>query len=81
MGYVAEAYAIAATGINVYALQPGMRLKVVAGGAIAVGDLVKLTTGGKVVVEAAATTRTVNTVGQCELASTNDGDLTYVTIR
>jgi len=52
----------------------------VAGGAIAVGDLVKLTTGGKVVVEAAATTRTVNTVGVCSLATSSDGDLTYIYI-
>lgn len=59
----------------------GQRVKCVAGGAIAVGDLVKLTTGGKVVAETTpTTTRTVNTVGVCSLASTNDGDLTYIYI-
>lgn len=52
-----------------------------AGGAIAVGDLVKLTTAGKVVAETTpTTTRTVNTVGVCSLAASNDGDLTYIYI-
>ena len=77
---MAEAFAASAV-CQVYPLMCGQRFKCVAGGAIAVGDLVKLTTGGKVVAETTpTTTRTVNTVGVCSLATSNDGDLTYIYI-
>lgn len=53
-------------------------VKVVAGGAIAIGDYVKAGASGKVVVETSNTTPTAFTIGQAFTASTNDGDAIFI---
>jgi hypothetical protein len=53
-------------------------VKVVAGGAIAIGDYVKAGASGKVVVETSATTPTAFTIGQAFTASSTDGDAIFI---
>jgi len=49
--------------------------QVIAMGVIAVGNYVKMTTGGRVIVEATATTKTLATVGIAIIASAADDDV------
>ena len=48
--------------------------EVIAGGAIAVGNYVRMGANGRIVVEATATTKTLATVGIAMTASSADGD-------
>lgn len=77
IGFVVEAWASGDEGVTIYSLA-NSRVPLIAGGAIAVNDYVKVGAGGKVVAEATPTTRTVATVGKAETAASVDGDMIYV---
>lgn len=49
--------------------------RVIAGAAVTIGNYVKLTTDGRIIPEATATTRTVNTVGVALTAASTNGDV------
>jgi hypothetical protein len=75
LGYCSEAADIAAP----VAVEPLEGIaKLVAGGAIAIGDYVKSGAAGKVVVETTPTTPTAFTTGQALTASSIDGDAIFI---